>query len=174
MRGDVTEEIAERRARVAHQVLDSWHLIPGAKEDGTLDEKELTDWVEAARKQCTETNHVIGCDLQIGFMLAHAPGDPDGTWPHAVVRNLIERLNNETIDRHIQNEIYNSRGVVSKGLNDGGKQERALSEKYKKMSDDVKAKWPRTAAMLRGMAESYEHQARREDIDSDLYDLRWD
>ena len=118
--------------------------------------------------------HVIGCDLQIGLMLAHAPGDPDGTWPHVAFRNLIERLNNETIERNIQIEIYNSRGVVSKGLNDGGAQERALAEKYKKMSEDVNAKWPRTGAMLRGIAESYEHEAKSEDIDSDLHDLRWD
>jgi len=172
--GDVTEEMAERRARVARKVLDSWYLIPGVKDDGTLDEKELSEWVKAARKQCTETKHVIGCDLQTGFMLAHAPADPDGTWPHAAVRNLIERLNNKTIDRHIQNEIYNSRGVVSRGINDGGKQERELAEKYKKMSDVVKVKWPRTSAMLRGIAEYYEHQARLEDIDSDLQDLRWD
>lgn len=171
-RGDVDEETAERRARVAHEVLNSWYLIPGLKEDGTLDEKELTEWVEAARKQCTETNHIIGCDLQIGFMFAHIPGDPDGTWPHVGVRNLIERLNNETIDRHIQNEIYNSRGVVSKSINDGGKQERALSEKYKKMSEAVNSKWPRTAAMLRSIAKSYEQQAKSEDIDSDLYDVR--
>ena len=107
-------------------------------------------------------------------MLAHAPSDPDGVWPHVAVRNLIEHLNNKTIDRHIQTEIYNNRGVVSRGLNDGGNQERELAEKYKKMSDAVKAKWPRTAAMLRSMAESYERQAKYEDIDSDLHDLRWD
>ncbi len=174
MRGDITEEMAERRARAAHEVLNSWHLIPGLKDDGTLDETELTEWVEAARKQSAETKHVKGCNLQIGFMLAHAPVDPDGVWPHIAVRNLIERLNNEVIDRHIQNNIYNSRGVVSRSLNDGGKQERELAEKYKKMSDAVKAKWPRTAAMLRGIAESYEYQAKHWDIDSDLDDLRWD
>lgn len=171
---DVGEEIRERRARVAHEVLDSWYLMPGVKEDGTVDEKALTEWVETARKLCEETKHVIGCDLQIGFILAHAPTDPDGTWPHVSVRNLIERLNNKTIDEHIQNEIYNSRGVVSRGLNDGGNQERVLTEKYRKMSDAVKVKWPRTSAMLREIAESYEHQAKREDIDSDLHNLRWD
>lgn len=171
---DVSEEIRERRARVAHEVLDSWYLMPGVKEDSTLDEKELTDWVDVARKQCTETKHLMGCDIQIGFILAHAPADPDGIWPHTAVRNLIERLSNEIIDRHIQNEIYNSRGVVSRGLNDGGKQERGLAEKYKKIGSAIKAKWPRTAKMLRGIAESYEYQAKNEDIDSDLHDLRWD
>jgi hypothetical protein len=33
--------------------------------------------------------------------------------------------------------VYNSRGLVSHGLNDGGRQERELSAKYKKMSDAV-------------------------------------
>lgn len=173
-RSGITQEMAQVRARIAQKVLDSWHLIPGFKSNDTLDEKELTDWVVAARKQCAETNHVTGGDIQIGFMLAHAPADPDGTWPHTTVRNLIEFLKNEAIDRYIQNEIYNSRGVVTRGLNDGGKQERELAEKYKKMSDAVKVKWPRTSAMLRGIAGSYERQAKYEDVDSDLHDLRWD
>ncbi len=172
--GDVDEKIAERRARVAREVLDSWRLMPGLKDNGTLDEKELIDWVEAVRKRCAETNHVRGGDLQIAFTLAHAPGDPDGIWPHIAVRNLIERLNNKMINKHIRIGIYNSRGIVSRGLNDGGQQERKLAERYKKMSDAVKAKWPRTAAMLRSIAESYKHQAKIEDIDSDLHDLLWD
>ena len=136
--------------------------------------KELIEWVETARQQCAASNHVRGGDLQIAFMLAHAPGDSDGTWPHVAVRNLIERLNNELIDKHIEMSIYNSRGVFSRDLNDGGRQERELSAKYKQMSDAVKAKWPRTAAMLRAIAESYKQDAKREDIDSDLHDLRWD
>ncbi len=168
------KEMAERRGRVAREVLNSWYQIPGAKDDGSLDETNLTNWVEAARKKCEETGYVIGGDLEIGFMLAHAPADVDGAWPHIVVRNLIELLNNETIDRHIENEIHNSRGVVSRSLNDGGKQERVLEEKYKKMSETIKAKWPRTAKILRSIAESYESQAKREDIESDLHDLRWD
>lgn len=171
---DASDEIRERRARVAHEVLDSWYLLPGLKEDGDVDEKVLTDWITTARKRCEETKYVTGCDLQIGFILAHAPADPDGTWPHTAVRNVIERLNNQTVDDHIQNEIYNSRGVTSRGLNDGGKQERVLVEKYKKLSDVVKARWPRTAALLRSIAESYEHEARGHDLESDLHDLRWD
>ena len=171
---EIDEELRERRAKVAHEVLNSWYLVPGAKVDGSVDEKELMDWIASARKQCVETKRTIGCDLQIGFILAHAPADPDGTWPHIAVRNAIESLNNETVDRHIQNEIYNSRGVVSKGLGDGGRQEYGLAEKYKEMGQKIKVKWPRTSALLRSISESYSHQAKREDVDSDLQDLRWD
>ncbi len=169
---NVDAEGIERRARVAHAVFDSWHLMPGLKRDGTVDEKELIDWVEAARRRCAETNHMRGGDYQIAFMLALTPPDSDGTWPHVAVRNLIERLNNGLIDRHIPIGLFNSRGVTSRALNEGGKQERELAEKYRTMSNTLRAKWPRTAAMLRSIAESYEHVAKREDIHSDLDDLR--
>jgi len=172
-RENIDEELAERRARVAHEVLDSWYLLPGVKDDGTIDEKQLTDWITEARKKCAETHHVTGGDIQIGFILAHAPADPDGAWPHTAVRSLIERLNNDLIDDHIQNEIYNSRGVVSRSIGAGGKQERELAEKYQQMSEKVKAKWPRTSALLLTLSKTYEHQAKSEDMDSDLDDLRY-
>jgi len=170
----ISQEMRKRRARVAWEVLNSWYLLPGLKPDGEVDEKGLVDWIVLARTRCEETNHVIGCDIQIGFILAHAPRDPDGTWPHMTVRNVIEQLNNKSIDEHIQIEIYNSRGVTSRGLNDGGKQEWLLVEDYRKMSDAVRIQWPRTAALLRSIAKSYEQEAVGHDIESDLHELRWD
>lgn len=173
-RGDLTPEQSERRGRAARKILDSWYLIPGVNKEGVLNEEEFRNWVIAARKQCLETNHGIGCDLEIGFMLAHTPSDPNGEWPHIAVRNLIEQLNSETVDRHVQNEIFNSRGIVSRAPSDGGVQERKLAEKYRKMGDSLQGKWPRTAAMLRGIGDSYANYAKREDIDSDLHDFRCD
>ena len=170
----ISKEKAEMLGHNAYSVLDSWHLLPGLKDGGTFDEKELIRWVDTARKKCAENKRVTGCDIQIGFLLAHAPVDADGVWPHTAVRKLIEHLNNKIIDEHIQNKIYNSRGVVSRGLNEGGTKERTLVEKYSKMSDALKTKWPRTATILRNLAETYKHEAKRVDIDSDLHDLRWD
>jgi len=167
----VDDEMRERRARVAHEVLNSWYLLPGVQDDGSVDEKTLMDWITDTRRKCAEEDHVTGGDIEIGFILAHAPADPDGTWPHTAVRNVIEKLNNETIDRHIQNEIYNSHGVTSRGLNDGGKQERDLAQSYEVMSAKLK-KWPRTAAILNSLASGYVEMAKREDIESDLWDLR--
>jgi len=170
----IDKEHAEKLARNAREVLNSWRLMPGLRDDGTLDEKQLIEWVEAVRQLCAMTKHSRGGDLQIAFVLSCAPSDSDGTWPHVAVRNLIERLNNELIDKHIPIAILNRRGVVSRGLDDGGKQERELAERYKKMTDAVRAKWPRSAAIIRSIAEFYERDAKREDIESDLFELRHD
>jgi hypothetical protein len=169
----INEKGRENLAHNARQVMNSWRLLPGLRDAGSIDEKNLTEWVEAARQKCAATGHITGGDLSIAFMLAHAPGDADGNWPHTAVRNLIERLNNDLIDEHIQMEIYNSRGVVARGLADGGAQERELADNYRRMSDAVKLKWPRTAAMLRSIANSYMRYAEHEDISSELTDLRW-
>jgi hypothetical protein len=170
---NLTDEQAENIASNAREVLESWRRIPGVSEDGTLDELVLNQWIDAVRQKCTEIKHIKGCDLKLAEILSRAPSDPDGNWPHVAVRNLLERLQNKLIEDHIPFAIYNSRGVVSRSLDAGGKQERELSDKYKTMSKAVRAKWPRTAKVLQAIASMYDSDAKREDIDSDLNDLRW-
>lgn len=169
----LSEEQRSSMAENAWEVLHSWSILPGLKDDGTIDEKELNEWVDKARSLCEENQHTRGCDMQIGQLLSFSPGDSDGAWPHIAVRNLIERLNSRLIDDHIRSGIFNNRGVITRSINDGGVQERELSSKYRKMADVMKVKWPRTCAILNQMADWYESQAKSEDIDSDLQDLRW-
>jgi hypothetical protein len=169
----IPEERKEAMLGNARQVLRSWQLLPGLKDDGALDGKQLSDWVEAARKQCAETNHVTGGDLQIAEILAKSPPDPDGVWPHKAIRDVIEKLQNQVIERHIPVAVYNNRGVSTRGMYDGGAQERTLAKRYEEMSKALSAKWPRTAAMLGAIAKSYHRDAQHEDVSTDLRDLSW-
>ena len=163
----------ENTASNAWNVFHYWYLVPGISEDGTIDEKVLSDWVESSRKQCLEMGKIKGCDIQIGFILARAPSDPDGNWPHIAVRNIIEKLKNKTIEDHIVNGLYNDRGVTSRGMNDGGNLERDLSKRYFDMSKAMGTKWLRTASVLSSMSKSYEYDAKRWDVDSNLNELRF-
>jgi hypothetical protein len=170
---DVDKDQRESRARNAQAVFDSWQLLPGLKPDGSIDQQELTDWIERARALCAATHHVTGGDLRIAFLLARAPADSDGVWPHVAVRNVIELLSNRLIDNHIRIGVLNSRGVVTRAVGEGGQQARNLAARYAAMSDAVKVEWPRTARILRQIARSYEADARHEDVDAELDDLRW-
>jgi hypothetical protein len=51
----------------------------------------------------------------------------------------------------------------------GGGQEWGLANKYKAWATKVTDQWPRTAALLRARAESYEAEARREDERAELH-----
>ena len=170
---EVSED--EQLARVAYnarEVIESWHLLPGLHVDGVIDEDELGEWIRVARQKCTESKHTAGVDIEIGRLLAHSPNDSDGNWPHVAVRNQIELLASGVIDSHVAMGLYNKRGVTVRSPGEGGRQERELARHYGQMSESLKVKWPRTAAILRSMAESYELDAKRQDADAELRGFR--
>ena len=58
---------------------------------------------------------------------------------------------------------YNRRGVASRGILDGGAREWCLALRYREHSRKMSVRWPRAAAVLDGLAEEYELEAKRED-----------
>lgn len=167
----LTEDQAKNIATNAREVLESWHLLPGISEDGTVDKNELSNWIDTARKIAKEKGYSKGCDLKLAEVLSRMPPDKDGMWPHTVLREIIEKLRSPMIDKHIPYAIYNSRGVRSRGVFEGGRQERELSESYREWAKKMASKWPRTSKILRSLADMFDRDAKREDAESELLDL---
>lgn len=161
------------RARLAHELLRSWHTVPGLAEDGTLDSAALRLWVLSAREEVKARRREVG-DALIGQVLRYAPTGADEVWPAEPVRDLIEEFVSEDLERGIWTEIINSRGVTMRGLTDGGRQERAIAERYRRWAEALQGRWFRTAALLRSVAESYERDAQREDKDAELNEDYWE
>lgn len=158
----------QHRATRSYQLLDGWRSAPGLLDDGTLDAVACKAWVVDARDRLKAVDRASIGDLVLGQILSGSPKDPDGCWPGAVVRSIIEDLQSDSLERGLANGRYNSRGVVSKGIFDGGAQEHALAAQYKKWAGQVEVDCPRTANLLRGMSQSYSHDGSREDRDNDL------
>lgn len=161
------------RAHRAHELLRRWHSIPGRADDGSVDGEVLRNWVVRAREEVKARGREVG-DLLIGQVLRYAPPGADGVWPAEPVRDLIEELASEELERGLWIEIHNSRGVTSRGLTDGGGQERTIAEQYRQWAEALQSRWFRTAALLHSVAESYERDARREDADAELNEDYWD
>jgi hypothetical protein len=138
--------------------------------DGSINEDVLRNWIKEAQSRCAETHHMNWCNLEIWYLLAHSPSNPDGVWPHIAVRDIIEELNNDMIDKHIACEFRNKRGGTSRSPLEGWEQERKLVATYKDMGDKT-ILWPRTSMILRDITESYEHEAKRHDVDANLREL---
>jgi hypothetical protein len=102
----------------------------------------------------------------IGQALAYAPADAEGLFPPRVVRDLLEDLRADHIERGLEIGIVNRRGMTWRGMTDGGVQEWELAANYRR--DALAAsEWPRTKKILNGLAEHYEHDARREDDEAE-------
>ena len=169
---EVTEEVAAR-AQLGHDLLESWRSVPGLRDDGTIDEDELRSWVNGALEVAARHGRRAVAMREIGKLLRYAPSDPDGTWPTLAVRNLIEELASENLEQALKIEVYNSRGVTMRSSTAGGGQERGLMERYLGYASAVNDGWSRTARMLRRIAHTYGHDARREDDSAALTEDFW-
>lgn len=152
---------------LAWSVLHEWRRLPGLRDDGTIDGEHLTGWVRRARLALADLGRAAIGDEQIGQVLAASPLGQDGVWPAEEVRDIVENLVNTRIETGLHIGRTNQRGVTSRGVFDGGDQERALEEEYREMAARIATRWPRTARVLRGIADSYQREAHLYDAEAE-------
>ena len=165
------DSTARARWRQAYQLLSGLDQVPGFTTD-SWDQSALVAWVDHVR--ALGQDHARGeiTEVVIGQVLAHAPQDElDGAWPHRFVREEIERAKSDALERGIQTERFNMRGVTMRGMYDGGDLERVLVDEYQGYALAAN-RWARTAAMLERMAEGWRRDAEREDVEARQRRLR--
>ncbi|WP_460461111.1 hypothetical protein [Angustibacter peucedani] len=155
-------------ARNAYQLLDAWNHPPGLVA-GAMDAEVLRTWLAEARRLLDEVGRTEVGLQHVGQVLASTPPDEDESWPGAVVRDLIEDLQLEQLELGFYLRIINSRGVTSRGLEDGGAQEEALVAKYQALADRFSDEAPRTAAVFRRIASSYRADARQNEDQAERF-----
>lgn len=153
----------------AFSVLRSWRRCPTTGPDGKADPAALLAWVEQARAAVAQDDRLGPGDSEIGQALAWAAPDDDGMSPPRAVRDLLEEVRSDRLDNGLEMGIYNRRGVTSRGVFEGGKKEGGLAAGYRDAADGAVG-WPRTAKLLRRLADTYERDA--EQIEGEAEGLR--
>ncbi len=137
--------------------------MPG-QDGNTIDKALLHEWITNVRAQAKRVDRATVADVYIGHVLAHSPPDSDdGVWPPRVTREIMEELASDDVDRGIATERFNMRGVHSKALFGGGDDERGLSTQFVTWAKATR-QWPRTAAMLKGLATTYRQMGADADV----------
>lgn len=159
------------RASISYGLLSAFKTVPGLH-DGKIDFQELLDWIEGARTLATEKGLDEIVDRRIGFVLAHAPQATDEMfWPPSDVCRVIEVVASEQLERGFSTECFNKRGVYSKGVNEGGQQERLLAAQYKSWSDAT-ILYPRISSVLLAIADNWTRHAEQEDVRAELSKMK--
>jgi hypothetical protein len=110
-------------------------------------------------------------DEFIGQLLAHSkPDAASGAWPQPPVANLLDELRADGLERGLEIERFNMRGVHSRGIGEGGRQERDLAATYRRWAEQTASS--RTAEMLERIAEEWDMHARQQDIAAEQEKLR--
>ncbi|MEQ1935082.1 MAG: hypothetical protein ABL962_14580, partial [Fimbriimonadaceae bacterium] len=164
----VDPKLADKASRIWH-LLHDWRIIPGTLDDGTVSVDALRSWILKARQDAREAGRLGVCDVTLGELFAHSPEDADKAKPALAIREIIEECESIELERGFAIGLHNLRGCYSKGLYDGGKQERDFSSKFSQYAA-ICVKWPRTAGVFRQVAEDYLKQAEREDAEARVRD----
>ena len=150
-------------ASAAYRLLNNLTCLPGADAEGRIDPHVLSRWVIEARRLCTEHGRAGIGDALIGEFLSIAPFEADGSWPCRPVCDVLETATSQDVADGFETGVYNARGVHSRGLEEGGTQERGLSARYRGYAERLAFDYPRVANILERIASGYDHDAERED-----------
>lgn len=158
----------EEKVKLVWGLLRDWQRIPGTQPDGNISGSELRDWVTGARRAAQEADRLEVCDVRIGELFAYAPSDVNGITPCVPVREIIEKFESDHIDRGFAIGLFNLGGPYWKDLFDGGHRERDFAADYERYAKACETQWPRTAAALRSVAQSYLQMAAHEDAEAEM------
>lgn len=168
----ITSEQDRKLANAAYKLLNSLDILPGQEGD-RIDFEKLKAWFDDVRHRAIEVDRVTVTDSRIGHMLAHAPIDPeDQVWPHKTVRQLIEQISSDKMEGAIRIERANMRGVYTKAIGEGGRQERELAQQARAWALAI-PDYPRTASLLYSIADMWLEDGVRADTKAAKDALRW-
>ena len=141
-------------AENAYHLLAEITLVPGTKEDCSIDRDDLLHWVKETRQLCAQFGRTTMGDQQIGQLLARAPEDDDGIWPCKPVCEALEAVGTKDIERGFIIGKRNMRGAFIR-TGEGGEMERELAADYRRWAQYRRVDYPFAGRVLTGIAESY-------------------
>jgi len=167
-RSDSERQNSQELATACYRLLSSWKQAPGQAVSGEINAAELKRWVVRACDRLEEADRVRAGTGHIGEVLGAARSVGEAGLPEAI-RGLLEELRNADIDHGVCRGILNARGVTCRTQGDGGAQEHKLVDRLQSEARQIAAGWPRTARILRRVAESYDQQARIWDLEDERF-----
>jgi len=153
---------------------NKWRLIESYKKlPGRDRSMNLSTWVSKARSFARDQRSLYLIDNRIGTLLSYAKVGNDGYWPEESVRDLIEKTASESIESGLRCALINNQGMTCRGVLDGGEIERRKEDDYRKIAEEFRPTWPRTAALLDSIADKFQRRALQEDRRANLHQALW-
>ena len=158
----VSNEALQNRAKQAYHLLHSWKKIPGMKEDNSIDEIELKEWITKARALAKAASRLSVADSEIGKILAQYPENIQ-EWPQEKVFQVIEEINTDSLKSGYSSAMFNKRGSSTRGAFDGGNIERRKAAYFEKLESDFKNKYPNVSEVFKHLKQGYLADAKQMD-----------
>lgn len=145
-----------------YKILDECAFLPSTNKDMKLSEPDFKAFIKEVRAQSEALGILDDCDRTLGRILSHSPSENNDKNILPMVADVLDLFDAENLRRGFYLGTVNQRGAHWRDK--GGKQERALAEKYRQYAKPWIISHPYVAEMFENMAQSYERQAQKEDL----------
>ena len=159
-------------AERAYHLLHSWKRIPGMRDDNSIDENELNDWIQKARLLAESVGRLEVADEEIGQVLARYPEDCL-SWPEEKIFRIIEDINTDDLKRGYYLGLVNKRSFSTRGAFDGGDIEREKAVYFEKLENDFRFQYPNVAEIFKDIKKNYLAEAKRMDEEAERSSLEY-
>jgi hypothetical protein len=155
--------LTEEQKRLASHIfglLHHWQTPPGSTKSETMNENDFKTWVEEVKTLSEESGHWAIAQQLIGHTLTNSPAGIVGLLSYPEVAKVLDSKMFEEMRRGFSIALFNSRGVY--GFSHG-EEEQKLATFYRDHAQKYElAGFPRIAAELRSVADSYQRDSERE------------
>ncbi len=156
----------------ARHILTSWQHPPGIDSSGAVGSDRMRAWIDEAQRLLDCEDRREAGDRYIGEVLSAAPPDPsDGIAPPVAVRQLLQDGQTSELERGlISGMLMGPTGVRSGSVAKFVAESQQASREAQRNAATIAARWPRTARLLRKVAEPHRQQAQGWQDDQDPFD----
>ena len=156
----------------AYRILTSWQRPPGIDSSGAVGYDRMRAWIGEAQRLLNIEDRRADGDGHIGRVLSAAPSDPsDGIAPPIPIRRLLEEGQTTALESGFQSGML--RGPTDIKMEWVGTlvtESQQAHQETLRNADTIAARWPRTARLLREVAEAHRREARSWQDDLDQID----
>ena len=167
---EINSENLSHEGKFAYDTLKDWVLIPGADTTGKVNSRKFNIWMDSSYELAKNSDLSDKLEKHLGMLFLNYSRQADSEeWLPEVV---LEFLNQEDKDR-LRYEFYKaeyfSRGTSLKGIFDGGKQDRQLSDEFFALTSKYMTKFLHFSKVLEKIAQLYlrksENEGKRIELD---------
>lgn len=149
-----TEQADDHQApKTARELLNSWRVVPGYLAADQFDADVFRNWFAEALTLAVENHREAAFMVEAARLFKRTPKGMDGSWPHPVVRDLIETWERPELEDILFWVFSSDQGVYFKNINDPGELERDQAEKFRQYAA-LAVDHPKTAGVLHKLAKA--------------------
>lgn len=151
-------------------MLTEIQTMPCVDDKDVIDENALKEYVNELIRLGKEKDKLSHVYHAIGRLLACYPKSTHER-PPQIICELIDGIDNKTLNSSYHARIYNRLGSTVRGPFDGGEIEWNKSKRFAVIAQELEVEYPVTSSIYRSLASDYELEAKRQDEEAEMLKL---